>query len=317
MRIRIAGILCALTVCALINRQVQANLIVGTTTATVGLPSAYEINTSNMQVAPLWIYSTATNNGAKVNGIAADDTNGFLHTANAARYNRWAYGSLPAAPSAYSAFVRQTGPTTFSAVGVDDLCFGPSGNLYTWQSFTTAIPHGIYQVPPPDVNGRSLLAPVWSDPNGAYEFKGLAYNPANGLFYGSHDPIGTPAGTAARAIYTVDALGTGNVTMLAPLPTNPNASVTQRTEIDGLAIGGGKLWLSEKDRNSQNIFIYSYDLSTNAYDSQILTIPYADSSALATGLTWISGSVVPEPASLTVFAGGLVCLLRLRRDRGK
>jgi len=288
-------------------------LIVGTATAVNGLPSTYQVNTTTGEVDFLWKYSSANNNFAKANGLAADDTNGFLWSANGARLNKWTYGNLGNVPTAYSAIVRTNGAGV-SATGVDDLTLGPAGKLYGTPS-STSIPRGIFEVSPVNGSGQSLLVQLWqSGPVGdtTYNLKAMGYNATNAMFYGIQQPVTSDVNPVARGIYQIDPAVNNTATFLAPLPVNPATTPTQRTEIDGVTVGGGKVWLMEKDRNSQNIYIYAWDLTSHTYDANIINIPYADSASLQGAITWINNPV-PEPTSLAAL--GLIALTAMRRRR--
>jgi hypothetical protein len=284
----------------------HAQLVVGTTTGAVGNVSAYYIDLAdpnNVVAKPLWAFATAASNGSKVNGMAADATNGVLYSNNAARLNSRPYGAAAGVrPTTIAGLYRSNGTTT-SATGFDDLCMA-NGVLYGWTAFaSTTFKRGIYQIPTtPNASNQLITTALWTDTSATpqYDFKGLCYDSASGKFIGLQNPV---TSGAVGGIYSIDAFGTGAVTKLADLPTG-------RTEVDGLAIGGGRWWLTEKDRASQNIYIYAFDPSTTTY-TDTYQLAYPDSAALASGATWAPG-LLPEPSAMAVLplAGLLVARRR-------
>ncbi|HEY7090777.1 MAG TPA: hypothetical protein VH518_21955 [Tepidisphaeraceae bacterium] len=294
---RCAGVVSSLLV---FTATVSAQLVVGTTT-TAG-PNAYYINVDALTATPLW---QATTSGNKINGITVDPQNGLMYNADAARLSVRGYNApLGTRPTFIAGMYRWDGNTTFSATGADDLAFA-GGNVYCWTDFpSSTFTRGIYRVPTTPVNSRLVLEPLWLDTSSTYSFKGLAYNPGDGLFYGTNiaDTTGT-GGTLTPGLFSIDAFGTGAVTRIADFPAG-------RTEIDGIAIGGGSFWLTEKDRNSTNIYVYPFDPVSHTYDTT-LALDIGDTKALSSGATWAPGA--PEPACLGLLWLTASTLVRRRR----
>jgi len=87
-----------------------------------------------------------------------------------------------------------------------------------------------------------------------------------------------------------------------------------RTDIDGLAIGGGKFWMTAQDAASNSILIYPYDLATNTYGTKIV-VPLTDGTNRASGATWAPGAL-PEPGAIGVMSlSALAAMARRRRAR--
>jgi hypothetical protein len=260
------------------------------------------------QVTTLW--NSAANK--KVNGLAADPASGRLYANDAARLNYWNYGSLGTVPTFIAGMYRTNG-TTFTATGVDGLAFA-SGQLYGSTSYqSTVYMRGIYQIATvPDGASHCVMTPLWLDPtgvpgtsSGTISLDGLEFNPADNLFYATQttDPNGS-AGVYTQGLYSIDAFGTGALTKVANFPAG-------RTKISGLAIGGGKFWLTEQEPTASRIDIYPYDPVTGTYGTTIY-VPLTDTSQRATGAAWAPGAV-PEPGTFGALA--LLGLASLRRRR--
>ena len=129
---------------------------------------------------------------------------------------------------------------------------------------------------------------------------------ADGLFYAtqtSYDP--NAANPTPRGLYSIDAFGTGALTKIADFPAG-------RTKVDGLAIGGGKFWLTEQEPTANRIDIYPYDPATGLYGATIY-VPLTDATQRATGACWAPGAI-PEPGTLGALTLCLVGLSLRRRS---
>lgn len=279
-----------------------AQLIVGTTTTTTTNPCAVYIDVSTGQTMTLW--NSAANK--KVNGLTADPVGHRLYSNDAARLNFWDYNSVGTAPTLIAGMFRSNGTTT-SATGFSGLAWA-NGKLYGSTSFaSTTFTRGIYEIPTvPDVNGRLVATQVWAEAvnSGALTLEGLEFNPADNLFYGVQDTDNTATGgTLTRGIFTIDVFGTGAFTKIANFPG-------ANTRIDGLAIGGGKLWLTQQTGASNIVEIFPYDLATGTYGTT-LSFALADGTNRASGATWAPGAI-PEPVSALAVTG-LALVARRRR----
>lgn len=164
------------------------------------------------------------------------------------------------------------------------------GKLYSVHEFGYVGPKGIYELDVSTLNATLLYA--FPDQN--LDIGGLGFNPGDGLCYGSNDATGMPSG---RGIYSFDAFaGAGSAT------TFVTGYPAGRTDIDGLAVGDGKVYLVEDEAQP----IQVYDLGVTAYGTPIAT-PFTTSTTFS-GAGW-----VPEPASLGLLTAGILLVARRRR----
>ncbi|HVP10184.1 MAG TPA: hypothetical protein VMV94_03245 [Phycisphaerae bacterium] len=305
--------MCVLCICAVLTAcasTASAQLVFGSTTTSTSNGAAFYLDINSGVITTLW--NSAANK--KVNGLAADPITGRLYANDAARLNYWNYGSIGVAPTLIAGMYRTTDFVTFTATGVDGLAFA-NGNLYGVTSYgSTVYKRGIYQVattsdgatPTP----HCVMTPLWLDPTGTGTSSGtlgtggLEFNPANNLFYitNSADTTGS-GGTYTPGVFTIDAFGSGALTKLTDYPIG-------HTRIDGLAIGNGKLWMTEQDPTNSRINIFPYDLATSTYGTTIYA-PLVDGTNRATGACWAPGAL-PEPASLALLTVGVLVMLRRR-----
>jgi hypothetical protein len=260
----------------------SAQLVFGSTTTNTANPAAFYLNVTTGQVTTLW--NSATNK--KVNGLAADQSGARLYANDAARLNFWDYGNVGTAPTFIAGMYRSNGTTT-SATGFDGLAWA-NGALYGSTSFASStFTRGIYRIPlVPNASNQLITTQVWSDPDptGTLVLGGLDFNPANNLFYAVQTTDSTGSGGfLIPGIYTIDVFGTGAFTRIADLPAGaPRA--------DGLAVGGGKLWITQQNGVLNQISIYPFDLATMSYGKTI-NVALTDSTNRATGATWAPGAL--------------------------
>lgn len=297
---------------AVVASGASAQLVFGTTSPTTTNPAAVYLDINSGTTTTLW--NSAANK--KVNGLAADTANGLLYANDAARLNVWSYGSVGTVPTFIGGMYRTNDNVSFAATGVDGLAFA-NNKLYASTSFgSTVYKRGIYQVnTTPDSGGRCVMTPVWLDPtgigttSGTIQFGGLEYNAADGKFWVTNGTDTTASGgTYQRAIYTVDAFGTGDMIKVADFPTGHN-------QIDGLAIGGGYAWLTEQAPSSSVVNIFGFNLTTLQYDKSF-TFALTDASQRASGACWAPNAylTIPAPASGAMLALGLFGAARRRRS---
>jgi hypothetical protein len=300
---------CGCALLALSTSSASAQLVFGSTTST-GNPAAMYLDVSTQQVTTLW--NSASNK--KVNGVAADTATGHLYANDAARLNIWDYGNLGTTPTAIAGMYRTNG-TTYYATGANDLTFA-NGLLYGGTSYVSGgFKKGIYQINTvPDAGNHCIMTAAWLDPtfsttypSGLLSMTGVEFNAANNLFYMINTNDTTPQGfNFTPGVYSVDVFGTGLATRIADLPAG-------RTKVDGMAIGGGKFWLTEQEPTASRIDIYPYDPVTQTYGATIY-VPLTDATQRATGAAWAPGAYAafPEPGTFGLLAILAVGALRRR-----
>lgn len=263
-------LLCVLGLVSVANAQ----LFVGyDETSSSGNTQAWEVKPGGGST-PLW--------GGVIDvwGLGADPATMTLHISGGVDY--WTYDIAGGgAPVEVGTFTDPAG-SSLSMVG---LTFG-GGSLYGWRNGSVGS-EGIYKIDP---TGASVIA-VAPDTT-AYDFGGLGYNPADRLFYGSNDSTSAPSG---RGIYSIDVFGSGDINFVAAYPAG-------ETDIDGLAVGNGIVYLVEDETGDT---IHPYDLGAGSYLAS-MTSPF-ESNEIFSGAAYI-----PEPATLTALAIGALALLRRR-----
>jgi hypothetical protein len=298
--------------CIVTASRANAQLVFGTTTPTTTNPSAIYLDVNTGTTTVLW--NSAANK--KVNGAAADLVNHRLYTNDAARLNFWDFGNVGTAPTLIAGMYRTDG-TTFTATGVDSLAWA-NGKLYGGTSFgSTVYKRGIYEVATTSdgaATPHAVMTPLWLDPTGSGTFSGsivldgLDFNAADNKFYATQTADTTASGgTFTRGIYSIDAFGTGALTKVADFPAGA-------TGVDGLAIGGGKFWLTDQVAADNKVYIYPYDPVTSTYGATI-SFALTDATSRATGATWAPGAL-PEPSTAaTLLLAANLGMTRMRRAK--
>jgi hypothetical protein len=284
LRLNLKHIAFAITLLTAAGPSASAQLVFGSTTTSTSNPSAFYLDVGTGQTTVLW--NSASNK--KVNGLAADQVRGRLYANDAARLNFWDYGSIGIVPTFIAGMYRSNGTTT-SATGFDGLAWA-NGALYGATSFASStFTRGIYRIPLiPNGSNQLITTQVWSDPDptGTLVLGGIDFNPDNNLFYATQLTDSTGGGGfLTPGIYTIDVFGNGAFTRIANLPDGA-------TRADGLAVGGGKLWITQQQPAQNQISIYPFDLATMTYGTTI-NVPLTDGTNRATGATWAPGALTP------------------------
>lgn len=309
---RASAVAVGVGVLGLASSRSSAQLVVGSTTTTTTNPCAVYIDITTGVQTTLW--NSAANK--KVNGAATDPVGRRLYTNDAARLNFWDFGNIGVTPTFIAGMYRTNDNVTFTATGVDGLAWA-NGKLYASTSFgSTVYDRGIYEVTTVS-DGASptphcVMTPKWLDPtgvgtsSGTVVFSGLDFNDADGLFYTTQTVDAVAAGgTMTRGLWSVDVFGSGAVNKIADFPAG-------RTNIDGLAIGGGKFWLTEMITGT-GLAIYPYNPATSSYETTI-TVSFTDATQRAAGATWAPGAL-PEPGAIGAIAAAVIARGMARRRR--
>jgi hypothetical protein len=283
-----------------------AQLVFGSTTPTTSNGAAFYLDVNTQQVTTLW--NSAANK--KVNGITGDPVTQHLYSNDAARLNVWNYGSVGTVPTFIAGLYRTNDNVTFTATGVDGLCWA-NGNLYGSTSFpSTTFQRGIYQISTTSdgmATPHCVMTPLWTEPTGTISFGDLDFNPADNKFYVTNttDTTGT-GGTLTRGLYSIDALGSGAMVKVANFPAG-------LTNVDGLTIGGGTFWMTQQEPANSRIDIYPWDPATQTYGTPIF-VPLTDATQRASDAAWLPGAV-PAPGVGTVLVMAGLALGRRRRAK--
>jgi hypothetical protein len=288
----------------LVAAAANAQLVFGTTEYTSSAPAnsgAFYLDLSTGVAKQLW---TGAGNH-KVIGLAADNTGRYLWGTDNARYYKWQFGTVGTQPSTSAGMYRLGSNGTTYATFVGSLAF-TKGKVYAYTNYNLLgsgpyVEDGIYWLDPTIAAGKPNLNLVWRHDDLAYNFEGFDYNEADGLFYATNNQTDT----SKNGIYTIDAFGTGTVTKIAgydPFLTSP----------DGLAVGGGHIWLTGKQSGETQLKIAGYNIATGQYD-QAFAMDGFSSTGKFSGATWAPNAAVPEPASLIVLGLGAVAAVRRRK----
>ncbi|HZH99299.1 MAG TPA: PEP-CTERM sorting domain-containing protein [Fimbriimonadaceae bacterium] len=265
-----------------------------------GFSGAVYLDVQTGQSKQLWTGAGSR----KVNGLAADNTNQIMYANDAALLLRWSFGALGTQPTQINGLYRLGSNNTVYATGVDGLAFANS-KLYAYTNYNAGgsaafVEDGIYEV---DVNNTTAATPnmtlKWMHSDLQYDLKGLEFNSGDGLFYATNTAAANAAG-----IYTIDVLGSQAITKIADF--HPSLGTP-----DGLAIGGGYIWLTGKQTGDTTLKVVGYNLATHAYD-QFFSVAGFSTTGRGTGATW-APQAVPEPGTLAALGLGALALLRRRR----
>lgn len=281
-RTRAKTLLVALAATTVPAAVAHAQLVVGVDDRTIPV-KLYDFNTNTY---------TDLFSGVEAWGLAADEANRRLFVGSGSQLFSVSYDTLT--PQLIGNF--SIGGVGFAPTG---LAYNPLNNkLYGYRNISTT---GIYEI---DVaTGASTLA--FGISSAVADFGGIDFDATTGLFYGVSDV----AGGAGRGIYQID-VSSQTLTKIADAPLG-------ETDIDGLAVGGGKAYLITDGPATTQPNFYVYNLATNAYEAP-LPSPWPTSEIFAAG-AWapglVSANVIPEPATLALVGAGLLPLLGAIRRR--
>ena len=265
---------------------------------------------------PLWLIDTKTNSytplltGFGGQAIANDpDTQTLFFLTNTVTLYRWNYadGSQPVLVG------NTTSATSSPFLSITGLGFDPtSDTLYGTRTLGNANdPEGLYTLNPATARA-TLVGPfpggTSSGNNTGFDVGGFDIDPATGVAYGFNDRGDT-------GIYQID-LATGGAVKIADAPSTADTREGDPVDIDGVAVGDGKIYLTEDRAVQTGGRIHVYDIASGQYETPLGT-PWFFNETFA-GATWIPDSsaslLAPEPASLSLAALAALSLgLRRRR----
>lgn len=170
-----------------------------------------------------------------------------------------------------------------SAMNVTGMAYDAKNNkLLGYRSITTP---GFYEISVTDASCTLVNATPSST-----DFGGFDYDAGTGKFYGNNDSTGLQG----RGLYEIaDIYGAPTYTRLTAYPGTD-------TDIDGLAVGGGKAYMVN---DAKGMVTYVFDLAGGAFDPNI-PLPFTGSGIFA------GAAYVPEPASMLLLVVALVAARR-------
>ncbi len=293
----------------LIGSAAQAQLVFGHTyyaAASAGVTGAMYLDVTTGNATQLWTGANVSGSGnRRVNGLAADNANGIIYGNSSARLYQWEFGTQGSIPTFITGFYRLGSNGTTYATGVDGLAVANS-KVYAYTNYNAGsgnvVEDGIYEVDSSITNGDANMTLKWRHDDLAYNLQGIEFNEADGLFYAANLSTANPKG-----IYTIDVFGTGAITKIADFDSFI-------PDPDGLAIGGGRVWLTGNISGSGSVRVAGFNLATGLYD-EAFQLDGLGTSSYATGATWAPEALnpVPEPATLAALGAGALALLRRRK----
>ena len=255
---------------------------------------------------PIWAVNVQTNQAQQVLpgfgavAMAVDgNTNTLYFMTNTVTLYKWDLDTPAVAPM----LVGTTTNTAGQNLSLTGLAFDNANNrLYASRTLDSSSgPEGFYELNP----NTAQATLRFSVPASASDFGGFDYDATTGNFYANND-------TGSTGIYRVD-FTNNNVSFVAPYPVTSD----NPPDIDGLAVGGGRVFLIEDRAVQTGGKVYRFNLATNQYESALLT-PWFFNEVFA-GATYIPNfsdfmAQVPEPGSATVLLA-LGAGLLARRSR--
>jgi len=144
----------------------------------------------------------------------------------------------------------------------------------------------------------------------AGDFGGLDYDPVTDRLYAANDSTATAGGLSGRGIYTVlPPYATGAVTRIAPYPER--ATGIEETDVDGLAVGDGRVFLCADESS----WMYTWNLSTQGYETRVSQTAFGVDRGFS-GATWAPGllrfdvydvrAAITAPATCSLSQGGTI-----------
>lgn len=231
----------SLAVSLMIPSLARAQLAVGNSSGASPVSPLFAIDVNGV-LPPRQL--TAGNVG--VNGMAADNVNRVLYWTD---FNN----GLFRAPITLNGALTPTGPVVLTVASVQGLAWDSAANqLIGWSDNT------LYQIEPT----TGVCTTISTIPIAV--LSGLDYDPAADAFYAANDSTSVTPPFSGSGIYRI------NKPLTAPTITRLAAYPAGETDVDGLAVGNGRIYLVNETASQP---IYVYNLGTNAYETN-LAIPF-------------------------------------------
>jgi hypothetical protein len=214
--------------------------------------------------------------GYEVWGLAADDPGRALYFNDGVDLYKVPYDTL--VPEFVATITYDGANSSMVALGYYD------GKLYGTKNIST---EAVYEIDP----GTGVAELKWAYPT-SFDFGGIDMD-EGGTLYGLTDSGGA-------GLYEIDFENqVANFIVGYPDPAE--------TDLDGLAVGGGRAYFVTDDNSPGLIYVYNFGLGD--FEDPI-PAPWTTSEIFAGG-AWAPG-LIPEPASLTLLGLGALAMFRRR-----
>jgi len=209
--------------------------------------------------------------GGEVWCLAADDVGQMLYWTNGSTLWKAAYDlNNPLS-------VVQVG--TITGVALTGLAYDTVDNMLVGRASS-----GFWQIDVNTAAATQLFAAT------AQDFGGFDFDPGTNAFYGTNDSTSTTLLPGGRGLYRIDKpLTSPTFTELAEYPNRLDTGAAD-IDIDGLAAGGGKLYLVN-DVAAQGAYVWN--IAAGAFEAPIATLPFTGTNGIFSGGAWAPSLLVP------------------------
>ena len=252
--------LAVFTLCVLpFTSASSAQLLVANNGSDAGATQAWNVNPADSSATEIW----GTNSGVEVWGMAFDPASQSIFASSGSELYS---GDLTGAPTLLGTMTDVSG----ASLTMTGLAWA-NGGLYAVR--------GVGDEAVFSVDLTTLVATVALDyPELEYDFGGLAFNPLDGLFYGTSDSLAADG----VGLYSLDVFGDGSIDLVTNYPAG-------EFDIDGLAVGDNVAYLVQDNPGET---IHPFDLTSGSYLPNLTNpMPTAEVFSAAAFVT------VPEPTT--------------------